>query len=419
MEYKSKVLSNGLKSLVIDEADSLSVTILILVRVGSRFEKEENAGVAHFVEHTIFKGTTKRPKTKEIAMEVEKLGAMMNAFTSYDYTGYYIKIPKEKFIPAFEVLADMFLNSTFKQEEIEKERGVILEEMNMYDDQPMEKVTDVFASHLFANHPLGREIIGTKQSIKSIQRKDFLQFIDKYYGGENTMAVVSGGIDPDEAMNAVEKYLGNIPSKKFAKIDEFKTHDLNQKVVNLTRPISQSHLMLGGYALPRGSKDKYVLKVANAIFAKGFGSRLFQVIRDELGLAYYVYSQINEFEEVGSFNIGLGVENSKVQSAVSAVLKELNSLAKGDFTEEEIERAKNYLIGNLTTGLESSDDIGLWYGLQYLLDNEIKTVEEVKQKIRSVEKEQIMQVWSGLVKPDNLLLASVSPHEDLKVDLSI
>jgi len=190
MEFYSKTFSNKLRSLVIHDIDSLSVSILLLVRVGSRFENEETSGIAHFVEHTIFKGTKKRPKTKQIAMEVEQLGATMNAFTSYDYTGYYIKVPKEKFAGAFEVLADMFLNSTFKQEEIEKERGVILEEKNMYDDQPMEKVGEVFASHLFKGHPLGREIVGTKKSIKNIKRSDFLDFISEFYGGQNNLAVI-------------------------------------------------------------------------------------------------------------------------------------------------------------------------------------------------------------------------------------
>ena len=223
MEFYSKTFSNKLRSLVIHDIDSLSVSILLLVRVGSRFENEETSGIAHFVEHTIFKGTKKRPKTKQIAMEVEQLGATMNAFTSYDYTGYYIKVPKEKFAGAFEVLADMFLNSTFKQEEIEKERGTIIQEINMYEDTPQRNIWDVFENFIYDGNTLGRDIVGSKKNVASLQRKNFVDYIKKHYTADRTIVCVAGKFDKKKIISETEKYFGSLQKGKglqFEKIVE-------------------------------------------------------------------------------------------------------------------------------------------------------------------------------------------------------
>ncbi len=417
MQVHTGVLKNKLKTLVVHDKDSVSVTIMVLVRVGSRFETPEISGLAHFVEHTIFKGTKKRPSTALISTEVEMLGAEMNAFTSHDYTGYYIKVPKENFEKAIEVLADMFLNSQFREEEIEKERGVIIEEKRMYEDQPMDKVSNVFYQHLFKGHSLSREIVGEEETIKAIKRQDFLNFLAKHYGAKNTVVVVSGGVAPVIAEESIQANFGSLDMKSFSEIEEFKPGKLDRRIYNLYKPISQSHLILGGFAPGRHAENKYVIKVANTIFGKGFGSRLFQVIRDKLGLAYYVYSRIEEFSEVGAMNIGMGVENSKIQLAIDAVKEQMDAIAKGDFSQEELERAQNYIIGNLAISMEATDDAALWHGLQLLLDEKILTVDDVKSKIKSVSKEEIMHSWSNFVAQDNLIMASVTPHKQLNINL--
>ncbi|MBD3280886.1 hypothetical protein GF389_05185 [Candidatus Dojkabacteria bacterium] len=419
MNYTPKTFPNGLRTLTIEDKDSLSTTILFLVNTGSRFESNDEAGIAHFVEHTIFKGTKKRPDVYQIGMEVESLGAKMNAFTSYDYTGYYIKCPKESFKQAFEILSDMFQNSLFMQSDIDKERGVILEEMRMYEDQPMDKVHSVFSELLYGEHPLGRDIIGREETIKSIMADDFKTFLGKYYNVKNTVISVAGGITHQEVSNQIEKHFGNFAKGTENKVDKEFSRDRRKKerLQNLRKPISQSHLILGGFAPSRKEKKKkYIVKVANTLLGRGFSSRLFQEIRERLGLAYYVYSQINKFEEIADFRIAMGVENSNVQNAVDGVIEQLEKVKHGRFSDVELTRAKNYLIGGLSLDLEATNQLASWYGMQFLKENEIVPVEEVKNLIKKVNKDTIVSVCEEIFDHENLYLASVSPHRSLGIE---
>lgn len=415
MNYKIQNLPNKLKTLVVEDASSPSVAILLLVGVGSRYEGDKVNGVAHFVEHTIFKGTEKRKNSAEIGMEVETLGARMNAFTAQDYTGYYIKAPKEHFGQCLEVLADMFLNSKFEEREIEKERGVIIEEKRMYEDQPMDKVVDIFNENLFRSHELGRDIVGSIKTIKAIKRADIKNFISKYSAG-NTIAIVAGSVDKNQVEDGLKQALGRMKPKNEGKLNLFSPREIKKEIYNLKKEVNQTHLMLGGIAPSRLDGDRFIFMVADSILAKGFRSRLFQVIRDELGLAYYIYSRFQQYQEVGSFGIGMGVENSRANEAVHAVLNQMNEVSEGEFSEDELTRAKNYLIGQLTIGLETSDDIALWYGLQLLLNKEVLSIEEVKKKILAVSREDIIRVFSYYIHDENLVLAGVSPYKSLKVE---
>ena len=340
----------------------------------------------------------------------------MNAFTSQDYTGYYIKAPKEKFANSIEILSDMFLNSVFEKKEIDKERGVIIEEKRMYDDQPMDKVTELFDEKLFNKHELGRAIVGSIKSINNIKRKDILEFLSKY-GGENTIVVIAGAINKQEAFDKVGEHFSSLKKGKELQINEFKQRPVSKEIYNIKKEVNQTHLMIGGFAPNRHDENRFIFKVGDAILSKGFRSRLFQVIRDELGLAYYVYSQFDQYQEIGNLKIGLGVENTKVEKAVSAVIKQTNEVAQGNFSDEELARAKNYLIGQLTTGLETSDDIASWYGQQLLLNKKILSIEEVKKKVLSVTREEIVNIFGSYINENNLLLTSVSPHKKLDVSL--
>lgn len=419
MEYHLKTFPNKLKGLVIEDHDSPSVAVVIMVRVGSRYEEDKINGLAHFVEHTIFKGTNKRPTTEQIGMEVESLGAQMNAFTAQDYTGYYIKCPKEHFDNSIDVLSDMFLNSLFEEKEIEKERGVIIEEKRMYEDQPMERVMRLFNESLFKKHELGREIVGTEESIRNIKRNDFLDFIDKYYSSKNTIIIIAGNVKKEHAFDQISQLFNSYSAKPEVIPHKYRKRIVNCEKYNVYKPIQQSHLVLGGFGPSRLAENRYIYKVANAILGQGFSSRLFQIIRDKLGLAYYVYSNLEQYNEIGALNVGMGVENSKVQQAISAVVDELKALKGGQFRDDELVRAKNYLVGHLTIGLETSDDIAMWYGSQLLLNKSILSIDQVKQKILAVTREQIMEVLTEYIYGDNLLLASVSPHKTLNVELSI
>jgi predicted Zn-dependent peptidase len=409
MEIIKKTTQSGLRTLRVLSEDTESVTIMFLVNVGSRYEKEEEKGLAHFVEHTLFKGTQARPSSKQIGMEIESLGGSSNAFTSYDYTGYYIKSPAINFEKSFAVLADMFSNSVFADSEIEKERGVIIEEIRMYEDRPTSKVVQEWGKNFYQGNSLGELITGNEESVRNMKREQFLNFVKQNYFAENVLIIVSGNVAETLIDEAVTKYCSGIKSS--IEIDAspnvygsfvFHPAETRKKDEVIQKDLNQAHIVLGGQAFSRKHPKRFALNVANTILGSGFGSRLFQVIRDELGLAYYVYSRLSQFDDSGVYNIGLGADKARVNEAIEAVKKQLVEITEGKFTQEEFDRAKNYLLGNMITELETSEDIAMFYGMQELLQEEKLTIEDVKNKILAIQIKDVVEVAHEVYVPDNL-----------------
>ncbi|MCA9385460.1 insulinase family protein [Candidatus Dojkabacteria bacterium] len=413
MDIALTKLQNGVRVLSVKRQDSMTATVMVLVKVGSRYEDPMHSGIAHFVEHMFFKGTEKRPTSKDIGMAIEKIGGSSNAFTGQDFTGYYIKVPKENFAVSIEILADMIKHGIFQQNEIDKERGVIIEEIRMYEDRPMSKVGSEWYKEYFGDSPLGRDIAGSIDTVSSFNKEHFHDFVNTHYVGDSILVVVSGGVSEQDATGLVKEHFSDVQKGERSKFEKYSREERTPAVKNLYKPIEQSHLLLGGYAHNRNYENRFVLELADAVLSKGFGSRLFQVIRDELGLAYYIYSSITSFEDVGVFKVGMGVENSKVAIAVEAVLKEMRAIISGEFDNDELERAKNYLLGNMVTDMEQSDDNAMWYGLQELLTDKFYTVEDVKNIIMGISKEDIVREMNTVIAGQNLLLASVTPHQSL------
>jgi len=415
MEIIKQKYTNGVRSLSVLTSDTQAVTIMFLVKVGSRYENPAEEGLAHFVEHTLFKGTNKRPSSKQIGMEIESLGGTSNAFTSYDYTGYYIKAPAINFVESFEILADMFKNSQFSQDEIAKERGVIIEEIKMYEDRPTSKVAEAWSRNFFQNSTLGLEITGTIDSVKQMKQQQFFDFMAKHYYGENVLIVIAGNIDQTIVEKLINGNCSDIPAQADRVTSAFAPFKFEQdpnrkKYLKIIKDVEQTHVILGGLAINRNDPRRFALQVANTILANGFGSRLFQVIRDELGLAYYIYSRLANYEDTGVFQIGLGVDSTRVEEAINAVKKELTSITNGDFTDAEFRRAKNYLLGNLITELETSEDIASYYGMQDLLQTERLTIAEVKEKILSISLNDIHEICAELFFEDNYHLAVLAKN---------
>jgi predicted Zn-dependent peptidase len=418
MEINSELLENKLRFITISDNDANSVSLMILVKAGSRYETDKISGLAHFVEHNFFKGTKSLPSSKAIGMAIEKLGGSSNAFTSYEYTGYYIKVPKENWKKAMAILADMIKNSVFPKQEVEKERGVVIEEIRMYEDISMRKVSQDFMTNLFgAKHPLGNDIAGDVKSVSSLSRKDILAFTDSFYTGANMLISIAGGIEFDEVVKEVKELFEDIDKGKEQPFEKYADKEIKSKKYIRTKKLEQTHIVIGGFGLPRGSEKRYALKLGLSILAKGFGSKLFQTIREELGLAYYINASHQGFNEVGAWDISLGVDNNRADEAVNAVLKVVNDFKKGKFNDEEMERGRNLMLGNLITQLESSDDIAIWHGIQQLLLGYVETVEQVKKKIMKVTKEEIMGAWDNLLSNDNMMLTAITPLDDIKSDI--
>ncbi len=417
MQLQFKKLKNSLGSLLIHNPDSPSVTVMVMVSVGSRHETDKMAGIAHFVEHTIFKGTKKRPTSKQIGMEIELLGGNSNAFTSNDYTGYYIKVPSGKQQQALEILSDMVKNSLFVTAEIEKERRVIIEEIKMYEDMARSKVGDIFMHDVYLKHPMSREITGSVESLNGLNRQDLENFVRDNYTGSNMLISIAGNLERPTMEKLVEDSFGSLPTGLKAPFKKVTQHSLGGKINFTNKKLEQTHLVFGGFGYPRKNDKRYAYQVGNAILSYGFGSRLFQVLRDELGLAYYVDSSIPAYSDHGLFKIAMGVDSKRVGVAVNAALKQLSCLKTGDFSDEEFERARNFLIGSLITQLETSEDLGSWFGSQKLLRDELVSGEETIKRITNVTREEVLATWSPLLKPGNLHFTILGPKQFYKNDI--
>jgi predicted Zn-dependent peptidase len=417
MNIQTSVLANGISFLHVPLFVGLNATILLLVRVGSRDESKLDGGISHFIEHMIFKGTKTRPSSRIIGMEVEKIGGSSNAFTSYDYTGFYIKVPVSNYAKSIEILADMVSNSIFPEADILKEKGVVVEEIRMYNDQPTSKVVQLWNKNFFGENSLGRDIAGTVESVAGITQGKIFKFIDKHYTTGNMLLVFAGNVDYQKVLENA-----NLCFCKKNKGTSYKGRSLKKlnkrtKIYNKYKDLEQSHLVIGGYGFERNWRYKFHLQLFEAILSKGFGSRLFQKIREEMGLAYYVYSRFRSLNDIGVFQIGLGVENSKIQLAVEATMQEFQDLLDGNFDDEEFERAQNYLLGNIVTDMETTEDYALWYGLSYLMRGRYYTLREVADMIKKLTKDEVVLKAREIFSGQNFQFASVSPHKKFNFDL--
>ncbi|HEX9805138.1 MAG TPA: pitrilysin family protein, partial [Candidatus Dojkabacteria bacterium] len=332
MKINSNILDNKTRLLHIEDNDSNSVSIMVLVNAGSRHEKNSTSGLAHFVEHNFFKGSKKYPSSKIIGMAIENLGGSSNAFTSYEYTGYYIKVPKEKFEEAIDIMADMLIHSVFPSVEVEKERGVIIEEIRMYEDIPMRKVSQSHMTNLFSpGHPLGWDIAGTIDTVSSFGRDNIIDYTDEFYNGSNIIVSIAGGTSKEKTFSVFEKYFSQLKSGNRSKFQKFTKKEIASPINIQKKELEQTHIVLGGYGIKRSDEDRYAVRVGQTILGRGFGSILFQTIREKLSLAYYIHADHSSFQEIGAWDISMGVDNKRVVEAVEAVVGELDSFVKGTF----------------------------------------------------------------------------------------
>ncbi len=412
MEYQKKVLSNGLRLISIPMKDLKSATVLVLVGTGSRYEDEKNNGIAHFLEHMFFKGTTKRPNTTDISSEIDGLGADYNAFTGKEYTGYYVKAASEHLKTALDIISDMLINSKFDTEEIEREKGVIVEEINMYEDTPMRHVGDVYEALVYQGNPLAFDTAGTKEIVRSANREMFIEYLHRFYTPDNMVVVVSGDIERYDTEKLAEEYFGKM---KQGKPHEFMRYSEEQKEPILEvahKKTDQAHFCLGLRSLPIGHPDRYALTVFNTIMGGNMSSRLFIEVRERRGLCYYISSDNEAHLDTGSWVIQAGVDVNRIDEAVKVTLEELDKIRKEKVTDKELIKAKDYLKGKLALGLEDSKGVANLYGAGELLEKRIRTPEEIISGIESVTAEDILRVAKNLVKNEKLAFAVIGPYED-------
>lgn len=407
-----KVLPNDLRVLFVPMKSNPTVTVSVLVGTGSDNETEDQNGISHFLEHMCFKGTVRRPGVSDISRELDSLGAYYNAFTDHEITGYYAKVESKHAPEILDIVSDIYLNSTFPQSEIEKECGVIIEEINMYEDMPQSQVQQMFNSNMYKGQPAGRDVLGTKESVSKMKREDFVKYHKKFYVPNNTVVVVAGSYDQTKMFNLIKKHFGSAVKKPIP--IKTKTID-NQNKYNaniLYKQTDQSHMVFGFHGVKSGHKDETTLGAIGSLLGGGMSSRLFTKLRDEMGVCYYVNAYNNFAAGYGSIEITAGVTNTRVEEVLKVLIEECKKLKHTPVSEEELKKTKQYLVGTMKLGLESSNSLAMYLGSQETSNNKIVTAEERIKLIMAVTSKDIIRVARKIFRLEKSNFALIGPWKD-------
>ncbi|MDO8504615.1 MAG: pitrilysin family protein [Candidatus Liptonbacteria bacterium] len=415
-------LPNGLRVLFVPQKAGLTSTVLVLVEAGSEYETKDINGLSHFLEHMCFKGTAKRPEFGAIAQELDALGAEYNAFTGQEYTGYWAKVEKRKFPDILELISDLYLNPIFNPEEIEKERGVVTEELNMYEDTPMRKVQDLFNELLHGDQPAGWDVGGRKEVIQRLLREDFIKYRNKHYVASKTIVIISGNFNRKLATRRIKEYFGGLPKAVKAKKIKTKLGQRHARTLAKFKESEQGHLVIGVPAFNVFDDRRVVLSVLANVLGGGMSSRLFRKVRDELGAAYYIRAETESALDHGNLAVSAGVAHPKTEEVIKAIIAEFKRLRDEPVPKKELQKAKDHLTAGLVLGLETSDQLASFYGGQEVLKGSFVSPEEFVRKVQAVTAEEIRKVAKLIFKKEKLNLAVIGPYRDeakLKKLLSI
>ncbi len=406
--YQKTTLDNGLRITTATMPHTRSVSICIFIGVGSRYETEAEGGISHFIEHLFFKGAEKRPTSKEISEAIEGVGGILNGGTDKELTLYWCKIAQSHFLLALDVLADMFLHSRFDPVEIDKERQVIIEEINMSRDYPPQRVDLLIDQLLWTNHPLGRDIAGSKESVAAITRDKMLDYLQAQYLPSKTVISIAGNMQHQEMVTAVSQVLGGWTSRQQPSGYSAYKEQPSQRLRIETKDTEQAHLCLALPGLSLLHPKRFTLDLLNVILGEGASSRLFTEIRDKLGLTYNIHSYVEHFLDSGSVTVYAGVEPKKLTTTIKAILEQLARL-KEPIPDSELSKAKELSKGRLLLRMEESRNVAGWMGGQEILTDRILNIEQVESIIDAVTVDELNQLAQELIVGSKLHLAVVGP----------
>jgi predicted Zn-dependent peptidase len=412
MKFNKTVLNSGLRVITIPMVDNPSVTVLVMVAAGSKYETRGQNGISHFLEHMVFKGTPRRPKTADISRELDGIGAQHNAFTGQEYTGYYAKVDSQHVHLALDIVADLYNNPLLDQNEMEKEKGVIVEEIRMYEDMPQAKVARLFTELVYGDQPAGWDIAGTEGNVRSFSREALVAYRDAHYVAGATTVVVSGHFDKEKILKDIEKSFAGISIKeKKDKVKVAEKQDGPQVKIGW-KETDQTHIILGVRSYPLDSPFRPALSILSAILGKGMSSRLFDKLRNEMGICYYIDADSDLYTDHGLFEVSAGVDNSRVDEAIQVILVELAKTTKEKVSEAELIKVKDFIAGNTLLSLETSDALANYAGGREVLEGKVKTPEESIAKIRAVTAGDVLDVAQKIFIDKNLNLAIVGNYKD-------
>lgn len=410
--YKKITLKNGLRIITVPQRGTRAVTVLALVGTGSKYEKKEISGISHFLEHMFFKGTKKRPDKLEVAETLDKVGGIYNAFTGEDYTGYFAKVEASRFELALDWVSDIFLNSLLPEKEIEREKGVITEEINMIFDNPMAHVGILWSKLLYGDQPAGWDIAGTKESVSQMTRLKLLDYMRSQYVASNTIVCVAGKIENSHAVNKVKDYFSHISAVPFKLKTKVAERQTQPECMVHQKETDQTHLCFGVRGYNLFHPKKYAQDVLGVILGGMMSSRLFMEVRDRLGLAYYIKTDVDSNPDTGYLATQAGVDNKNTEKAVSVILREYKKISRQKVPVDELKKAKDYITGKMALLMEPSDALASFYGSEELLSKEILTPEQIYAKINKVSVDDVLGVARDIFIPEKMNLALIGPLKD-------
>src|SRR6266516_4757146 len=383
---------------------------MVMLAAGSRYETPETNGIAHFSEHMFFKGTERRPSAREIAGEIDAIGGEFNAFTGKEYTAYYVKCAAEHRDIALDVLVDMLRNSRFDPEEIDREKGVIVEELNMYFDTPRDFIGGVYEELLYGDQPLGWDIIGKKETVRGATRETFTSYLDRWYKPKRMVLGVGGRIG-DDLLERAQELLGDLASAETGEPDPVKPYEIGRVTV-FTKQSDQAHVILGVPSYPIEHPDRYPLQVLSTVLCGGMSSRLFTEVRERRGLAYYVFGLNHSYTDAGSLYAQAGVDIQRIDEAVTTILTELRTVAEDRVPAEELEKSRNFAKGRFVLQLEAPQGLILFGLRREVLEQRATDLEEVIDGLNAVTAEDVQRVAQDLISDEQLRLAVIGPFDD-------
>jgi predicted Zn-dependent peptidase len=409
--FERTTLPNGLRVVTADMPQAKSVACFVMLAAGSRYETKDTNGIAHFAEHMFFKGTENRPTARDIAGEIDSIGGEFNAFTGKEYTGYYVKCAAEHRDTALNVLVDMLRHSKFDADEIEREKGVIVEEMNMYYDTPRDYVDGVYDDLLYGDQPLGWDIIGTKETVRAATRETFLAYLDRWYRAPRMVAGLAGAVGSD-AVDRIASLLGDVPDGETGAPDPVRWEQREPRVKVHTKTSDQAHVRMGVHSYPLRHPDRYALMLLATVLGGGMSSRLFTEVRERRGLAYYIYGYNQAYTDAGTLVAQGGVDIQRIDEAVGTVVREFGRIASEPVDADELEKARNFAKGRLVLSLEDPKGT-ISFGLRdEVLEGRIREPEEVLAALDRVTLDDVHRVAQDVIRAERLNLAVIGPFDD-------
>ena len=414
MKFKKLTLHNGLRVVLVPMADNPSVTVLVMVEAGSKYEPRKWNGLSHFLEHMVFKGTPRRPKAIDISRELDSIGAHYNAFTSQEYTGYYAKAAAKHFDSIVDVISDMYLNPLFDEAEMSKEKGVIVEEIRMYQDLPQRHVQDVFTELLYGDQPAGWNVAGTEDIVRSFTRQDLVDYRKLHYVPGATTVIVGGSFDEAKAVKAIEKAFSALSDGKKEGKKPVSESQESPAVKTEFKETDQTHMVIGVRTFSIFDKRMPVMQVLSTILGRGMSSRLWSKMRDQLGICYYVRTEHDALTDHGALSIAAGVDNSRVVEAMNGILEECDRLRSELVSEADLQKAKDNISGTMLLELETSDARAEFCGFQETLKHAVETPDDIIKKVNAVTVADVRKLAEEIFTNERLNLAVVGRFKDDK-----